>query len=218
MSLKVGKQFSILIKRIILCPLKHEQTLIVISSSLDLQDEVSCFKMIVESETVTFSFYTFIPVLFHPSLSVYRRLSHSPHFSRLAVPSLIHLHLPPLVWISNRLSLLLPTEFPVRSLSLFLCAGVCVCVRADDSWASSLLPFTPGKKRSINRWADVLSLFLSLKHTLLNFFLGLVLSFSASFLSSFTLFWIICSSCLHFDKLSLAFPVDFSLIQLHLSS
>lgn len=30
----------------------------------------------------------------------------------------------------------------------------------DDSWASSPLPFTPGKKRSINRWADVRSLSL----------------------------------------------------------
>lgn len=47
-----------------------------------------------------------------------------------------------------------------------------MCV--DDSWASSPLPFTPGKKRSINRWADVLSLSS-------HFFLGLVLYLPASF-------------------------------------
>lgn len=50
------------------------------------------------------------------SSSVWSCLACPPHLClRSTVLPLIHLHLPPLVWISDRLSLLLPTEFPALS-------------------------------------------------------------------------------------------------------
>lgn len=50
------------------------------------------------------------------SSSVWSCLARPPHLClRSTVLPLIHLHLPPLVWISDRLSLLLPTEFPALS-------------------------------------------------------------------------------------------------------
>lgn len=130
------------------------------SSWLKARHRVSWRRLIIngdEKQPFQFESETYLTTVARSlSLPVWGCLSRPPHFCFCStVPPLIHLHLPPLVWISDRLSLLLPTESPALS---SVCVWVCVC----DSWVSSLLPFTPGKKRRINRWADVLALSPSL--------------------------------------------------------